>query len=262
MVFLRWWLLVFLGGCAFARAGYVEQSGGKTIVHVTVHDWLWEELDPIRSDTGTRANAEAVKRFKQKFPEIFAEKYGIPHAEVRIEKFSGIKIEGIESDLLAIAGKMAPDVIYLNFRKSDTYIQQGFLYPLTAYAEDMGVAEREFRVHPKIWPVIERKGPGGKHLWALPHGGAIGKVLIYRKDLFDEINLAVSRIRPGPGTTCTRPATRLANPGEGQYAIALRNVKHESWRWLDFLFASGSRVLRYDEASRPAGTWPSTIRRR
>ena len=29
----------------------------------------------------------------------------------------------------------------------------------------------------------------------------------------------------------------------------MRNVKHESWRWLDFLFASGSRVLEYDKAS-------------
>lgn len=247
-MFLRWWILIIAVVLPIfsAQAGYVEKIGDKTVIHITVHDWLWEELDPIRSDTGTRANAEAVKGFKQSFPTLFAEKYGIENAEVRIEKFSGIKIEGIESDLLAIAGKMAPDVIYLNFRKSDTYIQQGFLYPLTEYAESMTEDERAFRVHPKIWPVIDRKGPGGRQLWALPHGGAIGKVLIYRKDLFDEINL------PYPDESWTwddlyRACTKLANPGEGQYAIALRNVKHESWRWLDFLFASGSRVLSYDE---------------
>ncbi|MFT7515059.1 MAG: ABC-type sugar transport system permease subunit [Candidatus Omnitrophota bacterium] len=242
-----------------ARAGFIEHVGDRTIIHVTVHDWLWEELDPIRTETGTRANAAAVKAFREQFPDIFAakyqEKYGWNKVDVRIEKFSGIKIEGIESDLLAIAGKMAPDIIYLNFRKSDTYIQQGFLYPMDrpedGYFSEMSEAAIAFRINPKIRPVIDRKGPGGKHVWALPHGGAIGKVLIYRKDLFDEANI------PYPDKTWTwddlyAACQKLANPATGQYAIALRNVKDESWRWIDFLFASGSRIMEYDE---PTDRW-------
>lgn len=244
----RWYLLIMLFCSTPSWAGYVEQDGDKTIIHITVHDWLWEELDPIRSETGIRSNAEAVKAFKRAFPKLFKERYGVDNAEVKIEKFSGIKIEGIESDLLAIAGKMAPDIIYLNFRKSDTYIQQGFLYPLTDYAKDMTDEERAFRVNPKIWPVIQRKGPGGEHLWALPHGGAIGKVLIYRKDLFDESGLTYPN-EQWTWDDLYNACVALADPGNGQYAIALRNVKHESWRWLDFLFASGSRVLEYDKAS-------------
>ena len=110
----RWYLLIMLFCSTPSWAGYVEQDGDKTIIHITVHDWLWEELDPIRSETGIRSNAEAVKAFKRAFPKLFKERYGVDNAEVKIEKFSGIKIEGIESDLLAIAGKMAPDIIYLN----------------------------------------------------------------------------------------------------------------------------------------------------
>jgi multiple sugar transport system permease protein len=259
MLFWRYALLILASLVLGARAGFIEEFADRTIIHVTVHDWLWDELDPIRTDTGPRANAAAVKAFREKFPGIYAErykqKYGWDRVEVRIEKFSGIKIEGIESDLLAIAGNMAPDIIYLNFRKSDTYIQQGFLYPLNrpedAYFTTMSEEEIAFRITPKIRPVIDRKGPGGTYVWALPHGGAIGKVLIYRKDLFDEAKI------PYPDKTWTwddlyQACRKLTKPDQGQYAIALRNVKHESWRWLDFLFASGSQAMHYDE---PSDTW-------
>jgi ABC-type glycerol-3-phosphate transport system substrate-binding protein len=259
MLFWRYALLILASLVLGARAGFIEEFADRTIIHVTVHDWLWDELDPIRTDTGPRANAAAVKAFREKFPGIYAErykqKYGWDRVEVRIEKFSGIKIEGIESDLLAIAGKMAPDIIYLNFRKSDTYIQQGFLYPLNrpedAYFTTMSEEDIAFRITPKIRPVIDRKGPGGTYVWALPHGGAIGKVLIYRKDLFDEAKI------PYPDKTWTwddlyQACRKLTKPDQGQYAIALRNVKHESWRWLDFLFASGSQAMHYDE---PSDTW-------
>ena len=39
--------------------------------------------------------------------------------------------EGFDSGpLMAIAGGVSPDIIYVNFRQSDTYIREGFLYPL------------------------------------------------------------------------------------------------------------------------------------
>ncbi|MEM7393351.1 MAG: extracellular solute-binding protein, partial [Verrucomicrobiota bacterium] len=238
----------------------------KTVIHITLHDWIWFELDPVRTETGIRANAKAVRAFIHQFPKLFEERYrkkyeadperyGRHHwdrVEVRVEEFSGIKIEGVESDLLAIAGRMAPDIIYLNFRKSDTYIQQGFLYPLDrpedGYLTAMTEEEKAWRIHEKFWPVIHRRGPGGKQVWALPHGGAIGKVLIYRKDFFDEAGV------PYPDETWTwddlyEACRKLADPGRGKYAIALRNTKDESWRWMDFLFAAGSQVMHYDDTA-------------
>ena len=133
-----------------------------------------------------------------------------------MHKSTGITVEGVETDLLQIAGDMAPDILYVNFRKSDSYIRAGFLYPLDrpgdGYVGDLGNAtvdedgirrpplaagyrgmtdeELNFRVHPKIWPVIRRQGPGGEvRVWAIPYDGAIGRALLFRKDLFDEHDL-------------------------------------------------------------------------
>lgn len=266
----RWiWgsLLLLLADTAFA--GRVESLPDRTVLHVTVHDWLWEEINPARTETSIRANAAAVRAFERRYPAWFAERYRDKYladpgkygdlnwdkVEVRIEKFSGIKVEGVESDLLAIAGKVAPDIIYLNFRKSDTYIQNGFLYPMDkpgdGYLDTMSEEELELRVHRKIWPVIRRKGPGGEHVWALPHGGTIGKIVIFRKDRFDELGLGYPNADWDWGDLY-EACKKLSDPARGRTAIALRNTTHESWRWLDFLMATGSEVLRYDDA---ADTW-------
>ncbi len=183
-----------------AFAGYIEDRGGKTVIHVTVFGLP----DPSNTDTFNRGEVAGVRAFQERFPAVFAQryrdkyksnpgKYGYHNwdqVEVELQQFSGIKVEGVENDLLAIAGGVAPDVLYLNFRRSDNYIQNRFLYPLDKpeddYMSSMTKSEIDFRVHPKLWPVINRKGPDGvKHVWALPYGGALGKVLLFRKDLFD-----------------------------------------------------------------------------
>ncbi len=128
---------------------------------------------------------------------------------------------------------MAPDILYVNFRKSDTYIRHGFLYPLDKaedpYLSRMTAAERAFRIHPKIWPVIHRKGPkGNRQVWALPYGGAIGKVLIYRRDLFDQHQL------PYPNAYWTwddliAASKKMTDPARETYGLQLGRGKHESW---------------------------------
>lgn len=75
-----------------------------------------------------------------------------PHGEIRLrimaafrERFphvtllpaTGISIPG-RSDtlpLMQIAGDVSPDVIYVNFRQSDTYVRNKLLYPLDRYLE-------------------------------------------------------------------------------------------------------------------------------
>ena len=54
-----------------------------------------------------------------------------------------------------------------------------FLYPLDEYFETLTQEEKDFSLHPKILPVIYRKGNGGKekHYWAKPTGGILGKNL-------------------------------------------------------------------------------------
>jgi multiple sugar transport system permease protein len=239
------------------QAGYIEEKNGKTIIHVKVY----QLPDPSNPDTVTRADVEVVKQFRKDFPKIFAEKYKAKYkanpkkygnynwdkVEIQLDQFSGIQVEGVENDLLAIAGGMAPDILYINFRKSDNYIRNGFLYPLDEYFKTLSKKEIEWRINPKIIPVCRRKGPKGQlHWWTMPYGGALGKVLVYRKDLFDERNI------PYPNEHWTwhdllETCKKITNPAKGIYGLRLGQGKHESWFWITFLWSAGGKVMVYDK---------------
>ena len=154
--------------------GWIEDRDGKTVIHVS----LFELPDPSRTDPASRASVAVVKEFTRRFPALFAEKYRDRYksnpvrygahnwddVEIQLHRFSGITVQGLSMDarpLMAIAGGVSPDVLYVNFRQSDTYIQQGFLHPLDrpedGYLASMTPEDIAFRVHPKIRPVIERR---------------------------------------------------------------------------------------------------------
>ena len=121
------------------------------------------------------------------------------YPEIELSKFSGISIANIgwESKLmLAIAGGAAPDILPLNFRMSDTYIQQNFMYPLDDYVKaKYGSIEKYLAtLPPAVRPVLYREGPGighfkkGKHIWGLNHYVST-RALFWRKDLFQDVGL-------------------------------------------------------------------------
>jgi len=251
------------------KAGQVftDRKTGKTVIELKV-DGL---PNPTGTDVNTRANVEIVKDFVTNFPELFKRKYAEKYkknpekygkfnwdnVEIRLKPFSGIKVEGVENDLLAIAGNMAPDVLYINFRKSDNYSSNSFLYPLDEFIDNLSDAERKQflgeRIHPKILPVIHRIGPDGKkHYWAVTYGGSpLGKVMMYRKDLFDKHNI------PYPTANWTwenllDACKKISDPGNGIYGIMLGRGKSESWHWLTFLWCAGGEVMEQDKDT---GKW-------
>jgi len=259
-------LVLILLSAVAVHAGWIEDVGNKTIIHVS----LFNLPDPSRTDTPSRSDVAAVKEFIRRFPKIFAagylsrykahpEIYGRhnwDHVEIQLHRFSGITIPNLAMDarpLMAIAGGVSPDVLYVNFRQSDTYIQQGFLYPLDIpedrYLAGMSSNEIAFRVHSKIWPVIQRKGPGGAtHVWAMPYGGTLGKVVLYRKDLFDAAGV------PYPTNNWTwsdlfDACRKITDPGRGLYGLGLRRGLHESWYWINFLWSAGGEALVHDPKS-------------
>ncbi len=264
------------------EAGWIEDAPGKTIIHLNA----WTLPDPNNPDTFTRAEVAGVNLFKQRFSDFFAERYSekykaLPekygqhnwdNVEIQLHKSTGIVVEGVEVDLLQIAGDIAPDILYVNFRKSDNYIQAGFLYPLDkpedGYLGDLHAAEIDgdgisrsdngsevfgmtdeelnFRINPKIWPVIRRKGPHGKtQTWAVPYGGALGKVLAYRKDLFDEYGVSHPTV-DWTWDDLMAAAKTITNPDKGHYGLQLGRGKHESWYWITFLWSAGGEVMVYD----------------
>jgi len=243
-----------------SQAGWIEDRADHTVIHIKL-----DLPDPHRTDTPSRADLAAIQSFVRRFPEMFAhryrdeyqahpERYGRHNwerVEIELHRQTGIKVEGVESALLAIAGGLAPDIMYVNFRQSDTYIQQGFLYPLDRpeddYLSGMSEEEIDFRVHPKIWPVIRRRGPGGReHVWAIPRGGALGKVLLYRKDLFDQAGLEY------PDETWTwddllHACREITDPARGIYGMRFSRGKDESYHWMNFLWSAGGEAVVYDE---------------
>lgn len=270
-------LLVLAG---FARAGYVEdRPDGGTIVHVK----CWQLPDPTRTDTKTRADVAVVKEFVRRYtegwdetlpdgtvkhhPSIFEQRYKAKYqadpakygthnwdnVQIELKQFSGITIEGMGMDsrpLMAIAGGVSPDILYVNFRQSDTYIQEGFLYPLDKpednYLSSMTEEEKQFAIHPKIWPVIQRRGPGNvEHVWALPFGGVLGKVILYRKDLLDAAGV------PYPTNDWTwedflDDCKKLTDPKKGTYGVRFGKGNSESWYWVTFLWSAGGEAMTYD----------------
>lgn len=245
-----------------ASAGTIETRDGQTVIRVVTAVPDMGGGDPV-----SRADLAAIRLFQQKFPGIFRQKYAAKYAadparygrfdwnNVRVEvvPFSQLEVEGVETDLMSIAGGVAPDILYVNFRKSDNYIQSGFLHPLDqpadGYLTAMSREELDFRVNSKLWEVMKRVGPGGQErVWAMPFGGALGKVLIYRRQLFDEKQL------PYPNDNWTwddlrEAAKKLSNPQRGVYGFALGSGKHESWYWLTFLWSAGGEVMLRDPAT-------------
>ena len=246
---------------------FTDRKTGKTVIELTV-DGL---PNPTGTDVGNRANTEIVRDFVRNFPALFKKKYAAKYkknpekygnfnwddVEIRLKPFSGIRVEGVENDLLAIAGNMAPDVLYINFRKSDNYISNNFLYPLDEFINELSTAERKEllheRIHPKILPVVHRMGPDGKkHYWTVPYGGSpLGKVLMYRKDLFDKHKI------PYPTAKWTwedllDACKKITDPANGIYGTMLGRGKTESWYWLTFLWCAGGEVMEQDKDT---GKW-------
>jgi ABC-type sugar transport system permease subunit/ABC-type glycerol-3-phosphate transport system substrate-binding protein len=192
-----------------------------------------------------RANLAVMKRFLELHPGI------------DLQGFRGVTAPGLDMDaqpLLAMAGGVAPDVMYVNFRQSDSYISQGFLAPLDDYVKrwagvsDIHDAPAKLRhlIQPQMWSVIMRPGPDGhEHIWALPYGGALAKVLVYRKDLFRKAGLDPNR-PPKNWDEVYAYAKRMTNSAEGQYGFGLAAGQSASWHFIDFLWSAGGDAIRKD----------------
>ncbi|MDA0991859.1 MAG: extracellular solute-binding protein, partial [Verrucomicrobia bacterium] len=274
---IRWggWLcalLVAMGSTS--QAGWIEdRPDGSTVIHVK----SFSLPDPTRTDTATKAQVEVLNAFVQQFPRVFAEQYRDRYkadpatygdhnwddVSIELHRFSGITVEGVSMDsgpLMAIAGGVSPDIIYVNFRQSDTYVQEGFLYPLDkpedGYVASLSPEEYAFWVHPKVEPVIRRKGPASReHVWAMPQGGVLGKVMLYRKDLLDAYGV------PYPHNDWTwddlyEACRKVTDPAAGTYGIQFSRGRDESWNWVTYLWSAGGEAMAYDDTT---GQWSAVF---
>ena len=178
------------------------------------------------------------------------------HPEIRLESATPLKIEGASMDaaaLMAIAGDTSPDIIYVNFRQSDTYIQQGFLYPLDEYVATLTPDELNQRIPEVIRRVVRRNGPGGQeHYWAMPDR-LLATVLFYRKDHFAAAGLDPSR-PPRDWNELRSYGEKLASPARGRYAIGFGTDPLASFYIFPFITSAGAQAVTEID-----GQWRATF---
>ncbi|MEX0775233.1 MAG: extracellular solute-binding protein [Phycisphaeraceae bacterium] len=211
------------------------------------------------------------------------------HPWVEIKPFTMPQISGSAMDsgpLMAIAAGIPPHAIYVNFRQSSTYIEQGFLEPmevLLARVQSDNVAVRQTdaagrwladpisqeleralalirqRVPELAWDVVYRQdespraltsGRADKHVWALPASTRV-TAMLYRKDLFYEADLDPER-PPATWDELLVYARRLTVPERNQYGLMILGGPDTlSWGVYTFLVSNGARAVKQVED----GTW-------
>jgi multiple sugar transport system permease protein len=231
-------------------------------------------------DVQELALLEIVDTFRQRFPHI------------KPVSSQGLVIPGETMDftpLMQIAGDIAPDVMFVNFRQSDTYIRSKFLHPLESYIEASVGAEipgghlldlRDYldrlraapgyeaevrdRVPIPCWDVMRRRCPYGDACSYLDKRGEppaprhfhvwsypIGPLLGVLYYRWDYFYEAGLPARPPANLDeLLEWSRKLHNPEAGRYGLMINHV-NLCWNTTSFLYAHGGRLVEQDSE----GAW-------
>ena len=193
--------------------------------------------DKNATDPNSRANRAIVEAFEKSHPGI------------RLESAQGLQIGGPAAEsnlLLAFAGGTAPDVVYVNFRSSASYIQQGFLIPLDGYLKnDPAVLAH---IQPTLLPILKDAGHG--HIYSLPFLAAV-QALYYRKDMFQAAGLDPNK-PPQNWNEFYADAQALTDQPKGVWGFEFGTDSDASaYWWINFLWQAGGEVIKRG----PDGQW-------
>ncbi len=228
---------IFLLLIILSIVGLLNAEHEKTILKV------FDLPDPKSADAFAKADRAVIEAFKKKFPNI------------ELQSFSGIQIENMDLDagpLMAIAGGVSPDIIYVNFRQSATYIEKGFLYPLDEFVAGESEQNMNYRVSAPVMPVIKRKKTGDNedHYWCMPYETLV-RVLLYRKDLFQKAGLDPNR-GPRDWNELYHYAKKITNPQEGTSGLTVAGGPQAAWDWITYLWSAGGEAVRQNPET---GEW-------
>jgi multiple sugar transport system permease protein len=212
---------------------------------------VWYLPRPEDTSIQARCMREVIRAFETRHPHI---RLTCPTGLV-IPEMSAMDTQ----PLMAIAGGVSPDVIYVNFRQSDTYIREGFLYPLDNWVDGLPATERDERLPARIGQVVRRTGPGvegqapGVHVWALPYSLNI-KGLCWRKDLFQAAGLDPER-PPRTWDELHAFARRCTDPERGLYGLGWSRGAHWSAHFYSILCSAGAAAM----AETAPGEWSAVF---
>jgi len=175
------------------------------------------------------------------------------HPDIRLESAQGLQIGGQAAEsnlLLAFAGGTAPDVVYVNFRSSASYIQQGFLLPLDSYLKrDPEVLAR---IQPTLLPILKDAGHG--RIYSVPFLAAV-QALYYRKDMFQAAGLDPDH-PPANWDEFYADAQALTDQPKGVWGFEFGTDSDASaYWWINFLWQAGGEVIKRG----PDGKWAAAF---
>lgn len=194
-------------------------------------------------DIGTKAETAVLQAFMRRYP------------LTRVKRASGLQIGGDSNTmdmlpLMQIAGDIAPDVLYVNFRMSDTYVASGFLQPLDRFVAQIPPAELARRVPPAIRDVCFRTGPDGrKHWYTLPTSRLV-RVLSWRRDLFAKAGLDPDQ-PPRTWSQLQEYSKRLCNPSRNHYGMFFIKGDTCAWDFANLVWSRGGDIV----GKNPRGEW-------
>lgn len=189
------------------------------------------------TDPQSRANRAIVEAFERSHPEI------------QLESAQGLQISGPAAEsglLMQFAGGSAPDVVYVNFRSSATYINQGFLIPLDSYLK------REPQLMTRLNPVVRKVllDVGNGHVYSLPYAEFV-QALYYRKDLFQNAGLDPDR-PPRDWDEFYSDAQKITDQKKNIWGFEFDNTPDDqAYWWINFLWQAGGEVV----VRNPKGQW-------
>ena len=188
----------------------------------------WKIPDKNAVDPRGRADRAIVDAFEKEHPNIL------------LENSDGLQIAGpaAESNLLmAFAGGTAPDVVYVNFRSMDNYIEQGFLLPLNGYlAKDPELMQR---VNPVIRSVITVNGS----VYAMPYGQVV-QALYYRRDMFQAAGLDPNQ-PPKTWDEFYNDCEHITDHKKGIWGFEWPNsADSDAYWWCNLLWQAGGDVVK------------------
>ncbi len=168
-----------------------------------------------------------------------------PHIEV--VPAEGIRLENMVSEVttvMMVAGGIAPDVMWMNFRSTDTFVRKGMIAPLNEFLDRETPEERARileRIPQQVLPVVNRVGPSGKRqIYGLP-SNFMFTGLYFNIELFRRAGLPLRA--PANWDEMIEFGQKLKAADANIRPIFLGGGSTASWNLLSFLWSAGAEAV-------------------
>ncbi len=215
------------GVCAAERPG--KENSEKTVVKV------FGLPNPGSTSSTDIADLRVLEAFSKKY------------SHIELKSVTGLKVEGMGSEigpLMMIAGGISPDVLYVNFRKIDSYVRQGILYPLDEFIEKETAGNPGWKgehILPQIEDVIRRPGPDNEtRTYALPYRYYV-MGLYFNRSLFRQVGLPQRTPKDWDELVEFSRKIKAVNPRNKP--LLLNAGQQASWNLMNFLWSTGGEAV-------------------